>query len=153
MGWPREEILSAQGPPSPRRRGAPGETGSSLWGRGWGFPTARARPRPGCCVGAGTSGAGRSSARRSVNQNVEPTPGWLTPHLAAVRLHQIFHDRQPEAAAVLADRPPLGGAVEPLERPPLIVRRHPDAVILDLDPHLIADGRARTKSRRRPASS
>src|SRR3954470_24775388 len=53
---------------------------------------------------------------------------------AAVRLHQLPHERQPQPEPLRLQRAGLRAAVELLEDPRLHVWCHPDAGVLDRDP-------------------
>ena len=90
-------------------------------------------------------------AARSAGRCVKvlPSPGCAL-HLdaAAVRLDDVLHDREPEAAALDVVHQAAADAVELLEDLLLLARRDADAVVAHRDAHLVAARRA--PSRRSP---
>src|SRR5687768_17260951 len=60
----------------------------------------------------------------------------LERHVAVARQRVVLDDREPEPGASDAAAAGLVDPVEPLEDPLLVALRDPDAVVLDLDPHL-----------------
>src|SRR6476661_6127309 len=61
----------------------------------------------------------------------------LDPYPAAVLLHDVARDRQPEARPTAADAGPVD-LVEPLEDPVPVRLRDPDTVVLDRQEDLVA---------------